>query len=78
MGASSIEAENRSPVALRTTMELLAAAYSIVPELGEARILLAETKLRPALPDNLPRVEGLGRPDAGQRLGSPRLPDRVG
>lgn len=58
VGASSIEAQDRSPVSLRTTVELLAAAYSMVPELGEARLLLAETNLRPALPDNLPRIEG--------------------
>jgi glycine oxidase len=57
VGASSIEADDRSPVSLRTTVELLAAAHSIVPELGEARIVLAETNLRPALPDNLPRIE---------------------
>lgn len=70
VGASSIESEDRSPVSLRTTVELLAAAHSVVPELGEARILQAETNLRPALPDNLPciatepgltRVNGLYR-----------------
>lgn len=57
VGASAIESEDRSPVSLRTTVELLAAAHSIVPELGEARIVSAETNLRPALPDNLPRIE---------------------
>lgn len=57
VGASSIESEDRSPVSLRTTVELLAAAHSVVPELGEARIVQAETNLRPALPDNLPRIE---------------------
>ena len=57
VGASEIESEDRSPVSLRTTVELLAAAHSVVPELGEARIVGAETNLRPALPDNLPRIE---------------------
>jgi glycine oxidase len=57
VGASSIESEDRSPVSLRTTVELLAAAHSLVPELGEARIVQAEANLRPALPDNLPRIE---------------------
>jgi glycine oxidase len=64
VGASEIESEDRSPVSLRTTVELLSAAHSIVPELGEARIVSAETNLRPALPDNLPRIdtrEGLTR-----------------
>jgi len=57
VGASEIESEDRSPVSLRTTVELLAAAYSVIPELAEARVVHSETNLRPALPDNLPRVE---------------------
>ncbi|MDP3754436.1 glycine oxidase ThiO [Polaromonas sp.] len=57
VGASEIESEDRSPISLRSTVELLAAAHSIVPELAEARIVHTETNLRPALPDNLPRVE---------------------
>ncbi|RYY69452.1 MAG: FAD-dependent oxidoreductase, partial [Comamonadaceae bacterium] len=52
------------------TVELLAAAHSIVPGLAEARIVHQETNLRPALPDNLPvlhaepgltRINGLFR-----------------
>lgn len=58
VGASEVESEDRSPVSVRTTVELLAAAHSVVPELGEARIVLADANLRPALPDNLPRIEG--------------------
>ena len=64
VGASEIESEDRSPVSVRTTVELLAAAHSVIPELAEARIVHSETNLRPALPDNLPRVEtrdGLAR-----------------
>jgi glycine oxidase len=57
VGASEIESEDRSPVSLRSTVELLAAAHSVVPELAEARIVHSETNLRPALPDNLPRLE---------------------
>jgi glycine oxidase len=57
VGASSIDSEDRSPVSVRTTVELLAAAHSLVPELGEARIVHAEANLRPALPDNLPRID---------------------
>lgn len=57
VGASEIESEDRSPVSLRTTVELLAAAHSMLPGLAEARLLDAQTNLRPALPDNLPRVE---------------------
>jgi glycine oxidase len=57
VGASEIESEDRSPVSLRSTVELLAAAHSIVPGLAEARIVHSETNLRPALVDNLPRIE---------------------
>lgn len=57
VGASEIESEDRSPVSLRTTVELLAAAHSVLPELGEARVVSSEANLRPALPDNLPRLE---------------------
>jgi glycine oxidase len=57
VGATEIESEDRSPVSLRSTVELLAAAHSVLPELAEARIVHSETNLRPALPDNLPRIE---------------------
>lgn len=54
VGASEIESEDRSPVSLRSAVELMAAAHSIVPALAEARILRLDRHLRPALPDNLP------------------------
>ena len=57
VGASEIESEDRSPVSLRTTVELLAAAHSLVPALAEARVVHSETNLRPALPDNQPLLE---------------------
>ncbi|KGF31550.1 FAD-dependent oxidoreductase [Oligella urethralis] len=64
IGASAIESEDRSPVSLRTTVELLAAAHSVLPGLAEARLVHTETNLRPALVDNFPRIEteqGLSR-----------------
>ena len=57
VGASEIESEDRSAISLRSTVELLAAAHSVLPELAEARIVLADVNLRPALPDNLPTIE---------------------
>lgn len=57
VGASEIESEDRSPVSLRTTVELLATAHSALPGLAEARLVHTETNLRPALRDNLPRIE---------------------
>ena len=49
---------------MRTTVELLAAAHSVLPGLSEGRIVRTETNLRPALVDNFPRIEteqGLSR-----------------
>ncbi|OWQ44947.1 hypothetical protein CDL60_21815 [Roseateles noduli] len=54
VGASEIESEDRSPVSLRSAVELMAAAQSVLPALSEARILRLDRHLRPALPDNLP------------------------
>ncbi len=57
VGASEIESEDRSPVSLRSTLELLSAAHSVIPALAEARVVHSEANLRPALPDNEPRTE---------------------
>lgn len=57
IGASEIESEDNSPISVRTTVELLTAAHSVLPELAEARIIHTETNLRPALLDNFPRIE---------------------
>ena len=56
VGASEIESEDRSPVSLRTAVELMTAAHSVIPELAEARIVHMEANLRPALPDNEPHT----------------------
>jgi glycine oxidase len=56
VGASEIESEDRSPVSLRSAVELMAAAHSAMPELAEARIVHMEANLRPALPDNEPHT----------------------
>jgi glycine oxidase len=56
VGASEIESEDRSPVSLRSAVELLAAALSVLPELAESRIVHLEANLRPALPDNEPHT----------------------
>jgi glycine oxidase len=57
VGASEIESEDRSPISLRTLVNLLSAAHSVMPELAEARVVHTETNLRPALPDNLPHLD---------------------
>ena len=57
VGASEIESDDRSPVSLRSAVELLSAAHSVMPALAEARVLRLDRNLRPALPDNEPRIE---------------------
>ena len=57
LGASEIESEDLSPVSLRTAVELMAAAHSLMPALAEARIAKLEVGLRPALPDHRPEVQ---------------------
>ena len=63
VGASEIESEDRSPVSLRSAVELMAAAHSVLPAAAEARVVRMDVNLRPALPDNGPRIE-----QDGQRL----------
>jgi len=55
LGATSIESES-SGVSVRSALELLGAAYAVHPAFAEARILEFGSGLRPAFPDNLPRI----------------------
>jgi glycine oxidase len=55
LGATSIETEDTG-VSVRSALELLGAAYAVHPAFGEARILEFGSGLRPAFPDNLPRI----------------------
>lgn len=57
LGASEIESEDRSPVSLRSAVELMSAAHSVLPALAEARIVRLDRNLRPALPDHLPVLD---------------------
>ncbi|HEX7791519.1 MAG TPA: FAD-dependent oxidoreductase [Afipia sp.] len=55
LGATSIESEDTG-VSVRSALELLSAAYAVHPAFGEARIIEFGAGLRPAFPDNLPRI----------------------
>jgi glycine oxidase len=55
LGATSIETENTG-VSVRSALELLGAAYAVHPAFAEARIVEFGSGLRPAYPDNLPRI----------------------
>jgi glycine oxidase len=55
LGATSIESEDIG-VSVRSALELLGAAYAVHPAFAEARIVEFGSGLRPAYPDNLPRI----------------------
>ncbi len=56
IGATEIESEDTSNISVRSTLELLTAAYSLHSGFAEARILETLVGTRPALPDNEPRI----------------------
>lgn len=60
VGATMIESDANGPVTARSMMELLNAAYSVHPAFGEAEIIETGTGVRPAYPNNLPRVVKTG------------------
>ena len=56
VGATMIESGDAGPVTARSLMELLNAAYALHPAFGEARLWETGAGVRPAFPDNFPRV----------------------
>ena len=61
IGASEIESQDYSPVSLRSAVELMTAAHSVLPALAEARIIRLDSNCRPATPDNKPLVQWQGQ-----------------
>ena len=57
VGATMIESCRAGPVSVRSMMELMNAAYSLHPAFGEAEVVETGVGVRPAYPDNLPRVK---------------------
>jgi glycine oxidase len=57
LGASEIESEDLSSISVRSTLELLSAAYSLHSGFAEARIIESRVGLRPALLNNLPQIK---------------------
>jgi len=57
IGATEIESEDKSPMSVRSSLELLSAVYSMHSGFAEARIVNTLTNCRPALRDNLPKIE---------------------
>ena len=61
VGATMIESDEPTRVSARSMLELLSAAYALHPAFGEAEIVEIGTGVRPAFPDNLPRIRRYGR-----------------
>jgi glycine oxidase len=60
LGATMIEASERTRITARALLELLSAAYALHPAFAEAEVLEIGVDARPAFPDNLPRVRRRG------------------
>jgi glycine oxidase len=63
LGATCIEAQDSSPLSVRSALELLSYAYSVHKGFAEARILKTFSHCRPAFDSNLPKImvnESLG------------------
>ncbi len=56
VGATMIESDDSSRVTARSVLELLSAACSLHPAFAEAEILEMGSQVRPAFPDNMPRI----------------------
>ncbi len=57
VGATQLESESTRATTVRSALELLSAAFALHPGFAEAEITELCAGLRPAYPDNLPRVE---------------------
>jgi glycine oxidase len=61
VGATMIESEDSGPATVRSALDLLGLAYTLHPAFGEARIVTFGAGLRPAFPDNVPKIIARGR-----------------
>jgi glycine oxidase len=56
IGATVIESEESGAISLRSALDLLSTAYALDPAFGEAEIIEQGAGVRPAFPDNRPRI----------------------
>jgi glycine oxidase len=61
VGATMIENEEPGRITARAMLELLGAAYCLHPAFAEAEIVETGAGVRPAFPDNLPKIRRDGR-----------------
>ena len=60
IGATEIESQDNGAATVRSTLELLSAAYTVHSGFAEARLLNIQAGLRPAFSDNRPEVSQVG------------------
>ena len=60
VGATVIESDDPSPITVRSALELLGTAYALHPGFAEAEIVDMAAGIRPAFPDNVPRIVARG------------------
>jgi len=56
IGATVIESSENKAVSLRSSMELMSAAFALSPTFADAQIIDIKAGIRPSYPDNLPRI----------------------
>ena len=56
VGATVIESDDASPISVRSALQLLGAAYALHPSFAEAEIVETGAGVRPAFPDNVPKI----------------------
>lgn len=56
VGATAIETEDQSQMSVKSALDLLTLAYQLHPAFGEAEIVSLGAGVRPAFPENLPRI----------------------
>ncbi|WP_135502053.1 FAD-dependent oxidoreductase [Roseovarius aestuariivivens] len=61
LGATQIESGHKAPITARAALELMSTAYALDPRFAEAEIVEMGADLRPAFPDNVPRVVQRGQ-----------------
>jgi glycine oxidase len=60
VGATMIESDAQSRISARSMLELLSAVYALHPAFGAGEIVEIGTGVRPAFPDNVPRIRRIG------------------
>jgi glycine oxidase len=60
VGATTIENDQPTRISVHSMLELLTSAYALHPAFGEAEIVEIGSGVRPAFPDNLPRIRRIG------------------